>query len=338
VSARLPSLLPLFIAVTVLNWPGPVCSHEVRPALLQIGQRADGHYEVLWKQPVQGEIAVHLVPHISGGLLDSRPDAVAGGPNFRVESWHHIDGGKEGLDGRTLEIQGLNQTITDALISITLANGDSFQQVLNPRNPSLVLHLSQKGLAAGDFLVLGIRHIVTGPDHLLFLLGLLLIVRDRRMLLKTVTAFTLAHSLTLAAATLGAIRLSTPLINALIALSILFIAPEVIRAYRGGTSLTIRYPWIVAFAFGLLHGMGFASGLTSFGLTTSALLTALLLFNIGVEIGQLAFIALVVALRRSFRLLELSWPRPVELLPAYFIGSLGAFWTFEYCAVAFGAS
>jgi hypothetical protein len=167
-------------------------------------------------------------------------------------------------------------------------------------------------------------------------LGLLLIVRDRWMLLKTVSSFTLAHSLTLALATFGLIQLPTPLLNALIALSILFIAPEVVRAQRGGTSLTIRHPWVVAFLFGLLHGMGFASGLTSLGLERGALLAALVLFNIGVEIGQLAFIALVFALKRSFRLMEWRWPAAVAAAPTYAIGILGASWTIQYCAVLFG--
>jgi hypothetical protein len=223
-------------------------------------------------------------------------------------------------------------------VLITLSNGESYQEILHPQSPSLMLNFHERRPAVLEFLVLGIRHIMTGPDHLLFLLSLLLIVRDRWMLLKTISAFTLAHSLTLAAATLGDVRLSTPLLNALIALSILFIAPETIRAHRGGTSLTIRYPWVVAFAFGLLHGMGFATGLTSLGLAKSTLLSALLLFNVGVEMGQLAFIALILALKRSFRLMQFSWPRPIELLPAYAIGTLGSFWTFEYCALALGGS
>jgi hypothetical protein len=158
------------------------------------------------------------------------------------------------------------------------------------------------------------------------------------MLLKTITAFTAAHSLTLAAATLGNIQLSTPLLNALIALSILFVAPEAVRAARGGTSLTIRYPWIVAFAFGLLHGMGFANGLSTLGLEKGALVGALALFNVGVEIGQLAFLAVVLGLVRSFRLMAVSWPPPVAALPAYAVGALGAMWTFQYSAILLGAA
>jgi len=158
------------------------------------------------------------------------------------------------LEGRTLSIEGLDHTITDVLVSIMRPDGEPVRYMLSAENPSLSLHLEQTHRAALDFLMLGVRHILTGPDHLLFLLGLLLIVGDRWMLLKTVSSFTLAHSLTLAVATMADIRLSPPLLNALIALSILFIAPEVMRARRGGTSLTIRYPWVVAFAFDFCTG------------------------------------------------------------------------------------
>jgi hypothetical protein len=316
----------------------PAWSDEVRPAFLRMTERSDGHYDILWKQPTMGMIAVHLVPQISGGLLDRRPSSIESTSSYEIHLWRNLNPGPSGLEGRTVTIQGLDRTITDALLSIMLANGDSVQEILHPQNPSVTLHVHERHLVITDFLTLGIRHILMGPDHLLFLLAILLIVRDRGMLLKTVSAFTLAHSFTLAAATLEHIRLSTPLLNALIALSILFVAPEAIRACRGGTSLTIRYPWMVAFAFGLLHGMGFATGLTSLGLAKSTLLTALVLFNIGVEIGQLAFIAVVLALQRSFRLMQCTWARPVELTPAYVIGTLGAFWTFQYCAVALGAS
>jgi hypothetical protein len=341
VSRTLLSVIIRLVAALIvlgISAPGTAWSHEVRPAFVQITERPVGHYDVLWKQPTMGLIAVHLVPHISGGLLERAPSSIETTSSFEIHLWRNLDPGPSGLEGRMLTIEGLDRTITDALVSITLLNGNSMQEILHPQRPSLTLHLQERHWAVLDFLTLGIRHILMGPDHLLFLLGLLLIVRDRWMLLKTVSAFTLAHSLTLTAATLGAIRLSTPLLNALIALSILFTAPEALRARRGGASLTIRYPWVVAFAFGLLHGMGFATGLTSLGLAKSTLLSALVLFNVGVEIGQLAFIALVLALQRSFRLMECIWPRPVEFLPAYVVGALGACWTFQYSAMVFGAS
>jgi hypothetical protein len=172
-----------------------------------------------------------------------------------------------------------------------------------------------------------------GADHLLFLLGLLLIVKDRWMLVKTVSAFTLAHSITLALATLGYASVPVVPLNAAIALSILFLGPEVVRVWRGQTSFTIRHPWVVAFAFGLLHGFGFASALTSAGLPRSELPLALLGFNIGVEIGQLGFVLLVLLIERAFRILEIHWPRWVQALPGFAVGSLGAFWTIQRVAI-----
>ena len=182
----------------------------------------------------------------------------------------------------------------------------------------------------------GIRHIAFGADHLLFVLGLLLIVKDRWMLLKTVTAFTVAHSLTLAIATFGYAEAPVLPLNAAIALSIFFLGPEIVRSWRGQTSFTIRHPWVVAFLFGLIHGFGFAGALTSAGLPRQDLPLALLGFNVGVEIGQVGFILVVLGLERAFRALEIRWPRWVEALPGYAVGTLGAFWTIQRTAILFG--
>jgi hydrogenase/urease accessory protein HupE len=186
------------------------------------------------------------------------------------------------------------------------------------------------------YVQLGIQHILLGVDHLLFVLGLLLIVSDRWMLLKTITSFTLAHSITLAIATLGYASAPLEPLNAAIALSILFLGPEIVRRWRGQTSFTIRHPWVVAFAFGLLHGFGFASGLTTMGLPQAEIPLALLLFNVGVEIGQVFFVVLILLLERAFRTLEIRWPRLVEALPGYAVGSLGAYWTIQRTLVMLG--
>ena len=161
------------------------------------------------------------------------------------------------------------------------------------------------------------------------MLGLLLIVRGRLMLLKTITAFTVAHSITLGLATLGYASVPLPPLNAAIALSILFLGPEIVRSWRGGTSLTIACPWVVAFLFGLLHGFGFASGLTTTGMPRMEIPLALLFFNVGVEAGQLVFVGTALALARSFTVLEVRWPRWVQALPGYTVGSLGAYWTIQ---------
>jgi hypothetical protein len=153
------------------------------------------------------------------------------------------------------------------------------------------------------------------------------------MLVKTVTAFTIAHSITLAAATFGVATVAPAPLNAAIALSILFLGPEIVRVWRGDTSFTIRHPWVVAFAFGLLHGFGFASGLAQLGLPQAEIPLALLLFNVGVEIGQLAFVAVILLLERAFRLLQVRWPMAVQKLPGYAVGTLGAFWTIQRIAI-----
>ena len=258
-------------------------------------------------------------------------------PSFLIKTWRITAPRARALDGQTISIDGLQNTITDVFVRVRLSGGQGLDTIVRPENPSVKIALANgAAMSVSAFLLLGVQHILTGPDHLLFVLGLLLLVRDRWMLLKTISAFTLAHSLTLAAASFGLISLPLPLLNALIALSILFLAPEVIRARKGETSLTIRHPWIVAFAFGLLHGMGFASGLTSLGLKGTALVAPLVLFNVGVEIGQLAFVALVLALRRSFRLMVIAWPKPIAMAPTYAIGVLGAMWTVQYSVLLFG--
>jgi len=175
-----------------------------------------------------------------------------------------------------------------------------------------------------------------GIDHLLFVLGLLIIVNGRKMLLKTITAFTVAHSITLGLATLGYASAPGPPLNAAIALSILFLGPEIVRVWRGETSFTINHPWVVAFAFGLLHGFGFASGLSTAGLPKVEIPLALLMFNVGVEFGQLVFVVLILLVCRSFKVLQIRWPRWVEFVPGYTIGSLGAYWTIQRVAIMVG--
>ncbi len=239
--------------------------------------------------------------------------------------------------GETIEIAGLEATLTDVLVRVHYADGQEETHLVQPNDTSAVIG-GPSGAAERivAYTRLGIEHIALGVDHLLFVLGLLLIVSSPMMLLKTVTSFTLAHSITLGIATLGFARAPELPLNAVIALSILFLGPEVVRVWRGETSFTVRHPWVVAFAFGLLHGFGFASGLTAMGLPQNEIPLALLFFNIGVEIGQLVFVFLVLGLVRSFRALEIQWPRWVELVPGYTVGSLGAFWFIERTAILLG--
>ena len=213
------------------------------------------------------------------------------------------------LAGQTLVIEGLEGFTTDVLVRVQHAGGVVETHLLKPERPSITLgSAAEPRHSAAAYLVLGIEHIALGVDHLLFVLGLLLIVRSRWMLVKTITAFTVSHSIALAAATFSVVSVPAAPLNAAIALSILFLGPEIVRTWRGGSSFTLRHPWAAAFLFGLLHGFGFASGLTGLGLPRAEIPLALLLFNVGVEIGQLAFIAAALALVRAWQVLEIRWP------------------------------
>lgn len=314
----------------------PSClAHETRPAYLEIKETSPDHYDVVWRTPVNAgmrlPIVLQLPPEaknvtapttqeLTDSLLERRSIVVAGG-----------------LGGKRVDFVGLQGTITDVLVRVQLLDGRSWSTIVRPSQAWIGITPDQGRLGvAGAYVVHGIRHILFGPDHLLFVLGLLLIVKDRWMLLKTITAFTVAHSITLAIATLGYANAPTLPLNAAIALSILFLGPEIVKVWRGESSFTIRHPWVVAFAFGLLHGFGFASALTSAGLPSNELPWALLSFNVGVEIGQVGFVVLILLLERAFRVLEIRWPRVVAALPGYTVGSLGAFWTIQRVAMLIG--
>lgn len=312
-------------------------AHEVRPAYLEIAETAPGQFSVLWRTPVLAGWRLPVVLKLPDGVRNLKDPVVQELTDSRVERrW--IDAGPKGLAGRRIEFPGLQLTITDVLARVRLLDGRDYTQLVRPPQPwvEVAAQPSWATIASG-YIVHGIQHILFGVDHLLFVLGLLLIVKGRWMLFKTITAFTIAHSITLAIATLGYAQAPVPPLNAAIALSILFLGPEIVRVWRGETSFTIRRPWVVAFAFGLIHGFGFAGALTSAGLPPGDLPLALLSFNVGVEIGQVAFVVLVLLLERSFQQLQIRWPRWVEAMPGYTVGSLGAFWTIERTAILFGA-
>lgn len=220
---------------------------------------------------------------------------------------------------------------------VSLLDGTRITELLKPASPELEIPMDEASSMSG-YLTLGIEHILLGFDHLLFVLGLLVLVGRRWMLmLKTITSFTLAHSLTLGAATLGVVSVPAAPLNAAIALSILFLGIEIARQRKGESSLTIEHPWVAAFGFGLLHGLGFASGLRTLGLPPEEIVLALLLFNVGVELGQIGFVALYLAMERSLQTLEFEPPRWADAVPAYVVGTLGAYWTIAQTVVLVGA-
>jgi len=308
-------------------------AHEARPAYLEIEETTPGRYAVLWRTPVLAGMRLPVVLRFPEDVRDLREPVVQQLSGSLLERrW--IDAGPRGLDGSRIDFAGLQLTITDAVVRVKLLDGRSWMAIARPSQPWVEITPALGPRETGlQFVVQGVHHILWGPDHLLFVFGLLLIVGTPWTLVKTITAFTVAHSITLAAATLGYVQPPAPPIEAAIALSILFLGPEILRARRGGTSFTIRHPWVVAFAFGLLHGFGFASALSAAGLPPADVPLALVAFNVGVELGQLTFVALVLLLERGVRALGVRWPRPVELLPAYAVGSLGAFWVIQRVAL-----
>ena len=312
-------------------------AHEARPCYLELKEVAPNRYDVLWHTPVLAGMRLPVQLKLPDGARNVAEPSVQELTDSLLERrW--IDAGPDGLAGRRIEFPGLQLTITDVLVRIERLDGTRSTEFVRPSRPSIEIAAPRGTLATVSvFLAQGIEHILLGVDHLLFVLGLLLLVRTPWMLVKTITAFTVAHSITLAIATLGYAHVPAAPLNAAIALSILFLGPEIIRAWHGGTSFTIRHPWVVAFAFGLLHGFGFASGLAAIGLPQADIPLALLMFNVGVEIGQLAFVALILLLVRAFKVLQVHWPRPAALLPAYVVGSLGAFWMIQRLVLMFEA-
>ena len=327
----------ILICVVVLGGVHRASAHEVRPGLLELRETKPGVYSLFWKKPAGGESEIQIAPLVPPGCELSTADQQSPTPGaFVMRGVLRCEGG---IQGKTLAVAGLESTVTDVIVRVEMLDGRRWTAIIHPSQPWVQIAASQTRMAViGSFIVEGVRHILFGADHMLFVLGLLLIVKDRWMLLKTITAFTVAHSITLGIATLGYASAPVVPLNAAIALSILFLGPEIVRSWRGETSFTICHPWVVAFAFGLLHGFGFASALTSAGLPRSDLPLALLSFNVGVEIGQVSFVALVLLLERSFRILEIRWPRWAEALPGYTVGSLGAYWTVQRVLILVGGA
>lgn len=310
----------------------PAAAHEVRPALIQIVETGPGAYDVTWKQPVVGDMALHLVPHLSSGVLDKPPTGEAEAPGFIIRTWR-VRGGPP-LDGQTLSVEGLSQSVTDVLLRVTAADGKVINEVVRPSQPSRKLELAgPQGLRVPAYITLGVEHILTGIDHLMFVLGLLLLIGPNMRLVKAITAFTAAHSITLALAALGFVHFPSAIIEALVALSIVFVACELARPADAPETLTRRHPWLIAFSFGLLHGLAFAGALAEVGLPKGAEPMALFLFNVGVEIGQLLFIAAALGVMALLRRLRPRLPFVSDgfarLAPAYAIGAASAFWLIE---------
>jgi hydrogenase/urease accessory protein HupE len=330
------SVIFMLLLSLVTGTSAGVYAHESQPGTLELRQVAQDRYEVIWRAPIyygRPHPARLELPGSWKTVVEPTERMLSDSLVFRSV----VTVGDKGVEGSIIRFPGLEGTITDVFVRMNRLDGTTLTAVVRPTKPYAQLRGERTWYTtAGEYLLLGFHHILQGIDHLLFVLGLLLIVNGRMMLLKTISAFTAAHSITLAIATLGYARAPLPPLNAAIALSILFLGPEIVRTWRGETSLTIRYPWIVAFLFGLLHGFGFASGLSTTGMPKAELPLALLFFNVGVELGQLVFVFTALALVRSFKVLEVRWPRWAEALPGYAVGSLGAYWTIQRTIILLG--
>lgn len=318
----------LAVMLALLAAASPLDAHEVRPAYLQLRQTAAETFNVLWKVPARGELRLGLKAQLPEHCTPlSKTVSTRSGAAF-TDRWTATCPG--GLEGGSIDIEGLSGTLTDVLIRIERLDGSSQVARLTPQAPALVVEAAPGWhQVATTYLGLGVEHILLGIDHLLFVLALLLLVEGWRRLVATVTAFTVAHSFTLAAATLGYVHVPQRPVEALIALSIVFVASELARSPDEHASLARRWPWAIAFAFGLLHGFGFAGALVEVGLPQQAIPLALLFFNLGVELGQLLFIAAVITVAQCAKRIALPRPAWTPRLAAYAIGSVAAFWTIE---------
>jgi hypothetical protein len=310
-------LIVLVVSAAALLLATVARAHEVRPAYLQLHQIDAETYDVVWKVPGRGEMRLGLdVALPSGSVAVSKPRGVFAGEAY-TQQWRFTRPGG-------------------------LADGTTQVTRLSAAQPAFVVEAEPSRLeVAKTYVVLGVGHILGGVDHLLFVLALLFLVRGWRRVLATVTAFTVAHSLTLAAATLGYVHMPQQPVEAVIALSIVFVAAEILRARTPALGVSGRWPWIVAFTFGLLHGFGFAGALAEVGLPQNAIPVALLCFNVGVEIGQLLFIGAVFALiaasrwivrRANLQVVELVPMRALRLVPPYAIGAIAMFWVIQRVA------
>jgi len=327
-------LVLVLLAGWMAHLPQRALGHEVRPGYLQLEQAAAESWSVLWKVPAQGDMRLSIHPRFPENCTPAS-ETIAFQANAAYIERTSI-ACKGGLVGRTIAIGGLEATLTDVLVRSVRIDGSVQVARLSPSAPSFAFEATPDSLqVARAYTVLGMEHILGGFDHLSFVLGLVLLVRGKWLLVKTITAFTVAHSVTLAAATLGWMRVSQMPVEAVIALSILFLASELAKQHRGDAGLLQRFPWIVAFAFGLLHGLGFAGALREVGLPDSDVPLALLTFNVGVEIGQLLFVGTVLAAWAALRGLLARLPVWTHAMPAYGIGTMAAFWCLERVAPLF---
>ena len=302
--------------------------HALQPGYLEIRLIDKELYAAVWKKPAVNSRPMAITAKLPQSCDPRTPVEPIWDGSAYIARWTIRCSG--GLEGGVIRIDGLDQTKTDVLVRFDFADGASQTHRLTPSDSSFTVPRQPSRLeVVRTYLLLGFKHILSGIDHLMFVLALLLLVKGVRRLIVTVTAFTIAHSLTLAGATLGFVQIPGPPIEATIALSIMFVASEIIHSRQGIPGLTQKYPWVVAFTFGLLHGFGFAGALAQIGLPQASIPIALLFFNVGVEIGQLLFIASVFAAialaQQVTRRIDVPRPTWAWAVPPYVIGVIASY-------------
>ena len=311
-------LATFFLSSTTLG-------HEVRPAYLQIDQvktqNEQSLYQILWKQPVVQNRRLPLNPIFPDGceIIDRMPIEVTNGAML-----HHWVTDCD-LSQAQIHIDGLSVTLTDVMVRWNSVNGDSKNYLLRPENPTL--DLTNQSTQTSSYLLVGVEHLLFGIDHVLFVVCLFLLIQHPLTLIKTITSFTLAHSITLALSVLDIVELKQAPIEAIIALSIVFLARELLLSRSDQSSLTLTKPWLMAFFFGLLHGLGFAGALRELGLPQDAFWSSLLMFNIGIEIGQLLVIATLSGI--VWVLSKIEFKKQGVLYTSWVVGMVAAYWTID---------
>ncbi len=319
------------LLIPLLSITENATAHEVRPAYLSITEvsqslpsgHSDKSFEILWKQPIVNDKRLRLDPVFPESCITTLPPLDEVLPGALIRIWQ-ISCPDTVIQSQPITIRGLSSTLTDAWVNVSFLNGTNFSSVLKPSSPGLIIGRTQ-GADLSAYLTLGIEHLLFGFDHILFVLGLMYFVQGARNLLKTVTAFTIAHSITLAGSSLELVHLAQAPVEAAIALSILYLAYEASKPDRSST-LSARSPWLVAFIFGLLHGFGFAGALSDIGLPDKTTILALLLFNIGVEIGQLIVLGAFLGFMYFFSRWMHKFPSWLIQSPLYVMGALSSYW------------
>ncbi|PHR19557.1 MAG: hypothetical protein COA41_07770 [Sphingopyxis sp.] len=317
-----------WLCVALALFPAPAHADELRPAYIEMTEQTPGQWSLLWKASTNsrlGQTGEIVIPE--NCEIDGEPRREYSGSNILTRLDLHCD---RSLQGQTIGLQGLELSTTDALVRIAPLDSPMQTVRLTPDQPAATLaEPSVISNVAATYTIIGIEHILLGFDHLLFVLALVLLLKGGWLVAKTVTAFTVAHSLTLVGTTLGFLSLPSQPVEAVIALSIIFLAVEVVKAKPGEIRLSERFPWIVAFLFGLLHGFGFAGALAEIGLPEGDVPLALLTFNLGVEIGQLAIVGVALILLHAIRSFQNQWLHPTKTAMAYGIGIISTYWFIE---------